>query len=70
MALCGDADDGRLLRVVFHWLRAVDFFCQRDLQGLMMLALGGYAAWRFYRTALNNTPRDYTPDRLPEFLLS
>ena len=27
-------------------------------------------AGSFYRTALNNTPRDYTPDRLPDFLLS
>jgi hypothetical protein len=44
--------------------------CQRDLKGLAMLVLGGYGAWRWYRIALNNLPRDYTPDRLPEFLLS
>jgi hypothetical protein len=39
-------------------------------RGLFLLALAAYACWKFYRTALNNTPRDYTPDRLPEFLLS
>jgi hypothetical protein len=47
-----------------------EFFCARNLQGPVLLALGGYASWRFYRVALNNLPRDYTPDRLPEFLLS
>ncbi len=31
-----------------------------------MVALGGYGAWRWYRISLNNLPRDYTPDRLPE----
>jgi len=46
------------------------FFCVGDLKGLFLVALGGYGGWRFYRTALNNVPRDYTPDRLPEFLLS
>ena len=45
-------------------------FCLHSLQGPVLLALGGYASWRFYRVALNNLPRDYTPDRLPEFLLS
>jgi hypothetical protein len=39
-------------------------------RGLILLALAAYACWKFYRTALNNTPRDYTPDRLPDFLLS
>ncbi len=46
------------------------FFCLGDLRGLGLLALGGYASWRLYRVTLNNVPRDYTPDRLPEFLLS
>jgi hypothetical protein len=36
----------------------------------MLLALGGYASRRFYRVSINNLPRDYTPDRLPEFLVS
>ena len=39
-------------------------------RGLILLGLAAYACWKFYRTALNNTPRDYTPDRLPDFLLS
>ncbi len=46
------------------------FFCLGDLKGFVLVALGGYGSWRLYRTALNNVPRDYTPDRLPEFLLS
>jgi hypothetical protein len=45
-------------------------FCLCSLQGPVLLGLGGYASWRFYRIALDNLPRDYTPDRLPEFLLS
>jgi hypothetical protein len=45
-------------------------FCTGDLKGFAMVALGGYGAWRWYRISLNNLPRDYTPDRLPEFLVS
>jgi hypothetical protein len=45
-------------------------YCTRDFKGFVMVALGGYGAWRWYRISLNNLPRDYTPDRLPEFLLS
>ncbi len=47
-----------------------ELFCLRNLQGPVLLALGGYASWRLYRIAINNLPRNYTPDRLPEFLLS
>jgi hypothetical protein len=39
-------------------------------RGLILLALAAYVYWRFFRTALNNAPRAYTPDRLPDFLLS
>jgi hypothetical protein len=46
------------------------FYCLGDLKGLGLALLGSYGAWRFYRVTLNNLPRDYTPDRLPEFLLS
>ena len=46
------------------------FLHLREPRGLLLLVLAAYAGWKFYRTALNNTPRDYTPDRLPEFLLS
>ena len=34
-----------------------------ELRGLILLALAAYACWKFYRTALNNAPRDLTPDR-------
>lgn len=46
------------------------FACTGNLRGLLLTALAAYACWKFYRTALNNLPRDYTPDRLPDFLLS
>ena len=39
-------------------------------RGLILIALAAYVYWKFFRTALKNTPRDYTPDRLPDFLLS
>ena len=39
-------------------------------RGLILLALAAYACWKFYRTALNNAPRDYTPTGWPDFLLS
>jgi hypothetical protein len=41
-----------------------------NLKGLAILILGGYACWRFARVTLANAPRDYTPDHLPEELLS
>ena len=56
--------------VLFTGLGLWELFCLRNLQGPVLLALGGYASWRFYRVAINNLPRDYAPDRLPEFLLS
>ena len=43
------------------------FFCLGDLKEIVLVALGGFGSWRSYRTALNNVPRDYTPDRLPDF---
>jgi hypothetical protein len=39
-------------------------------RGLILIALAAYVGWKFFGMALNNAPRDYTPDRLPEFLLS
>jgi hypothetical protein len=56
--------------VLFAGLGLWELFCLRNLQGPVLLAVGGYASWRFYRVSINNLPRDYTPDRLPEFLLS
>jgi hypothetical protein len=41
-----------------------------DLKGLAILVLGGYACWWHGRKTLANAPRDYTPDHLPEALLS
>jgi hypothetical protein len=46
------------------------FACLGNIRGLLLVALAAFGCWKFYRTALNNVPRDYTPDRLPEFLLS
>ena len=40
-----------------------------DLRGPLLLVAAAYAAWKLHRTALNNLPRDYTPDRVPEWLL-
>ncbi len=56
--------------VLFTGFGLWQFLWLRDLRGLGLLAVGGYASWRFYRVSINNLPRDYTPDRLPEFLLS
>jgi hypothetical protein len=39
-------------------------------RGLILIALAAYVGWKFFGTALKNTPRVYTPDRLPDFLLS
>lgn len=41
-----------------------------NLKGLAILVLGGYACWWHGRKTLANAPRDYTPDHLPEQLLS
>ena len=41
-----------------------------DPQGLVFVLLGGYFCWTLGRRTLANAPRDYTPDRLPEALLS
>jgi hypothetical protein len=41
-----------------------------NLKGLLLILLGGYLCWTLARRTLANAPRDYTPDRLPEALLS
>jgi hypothetical protein len=48
----------------------VEYLMTRDLHGLGLILLGGYLGWRLGRKALANAPRDYTPDRLPDALLS
>ena len=41
-----------------------------DLHVLIPMAMGLSLCWPLTRLIMNNTPRDYTPDRLPEELLS
>jgi hypothetical protein len=41
-----------------------------DLHGLGLAILGGYFCWTLVRRALANAPRDYTPEKLPQALLS
>lgn len=38
--------------------------------GLALFGLGAYFSWTLARRALANAPRDYTPEHLPERLLS
>ena len=59
-----------LVALVSATLGLYVFLHLSEPRGLILLALAAYACWKFYRTALNNAPRDYTPDRLPDFLLS
>ena len=41
-----------------------------DLHILIPMAMGLSLCWPLTRLMMNNTPRDYTPDRLPQELLS
>jgi hypothetical protein len=41
-----------------------------NARGFILIGLAAYACWKLYRTALNNVPREYSPDQLPGFLLS
>ncbi len=41
-----------------------------DLKGLGIMAMGAALCWPFVRMLTNNAPRDYSPDRLPDELLS
>jgi len=41
-----------------------------DLRGLAIAVGGGFLCLPFIRMLMNNGPRDYTPDRLPEGMLS
>jgi len=47
-----------------------EFRMTGDWRGFGLILLGGYFCWRHGRKALANAPRDYTPDRLPDALLS
>lgn len=42
----------------------------RDWHVLIAMAMGVSLCWPFTRLMMNNAPRDYTPDRLPDELLS
>jgi hypothetical protein len=46
------------------------YFIFHQWNGLGLFLVGEYLCWRLFRRALANAPRDYTPDRLPEQLLS
>ena len=46
------------------------YFILHQLNGLALLGLGLYFSWTLGRRALANAPRDYTPEHLPERLLS
>jgi hypothetical protein len=41
-----------------------------DWQGLIVAGMGIMLCWPFTKMLMNNAPRDYTPDSLPDELLS
>jgi hypothetical protein len=41
-----------------------------DLEALMLVGAGALFVWPFVRVLSNNSPRNYTPDALPEELIS
>jgi hypothetical protein len=41
-----------------------------DAHALLLMATGGFLVWPFMRVVGNNTPRNYTPDALPDELIS
>jgi hypothetical protein len=41
-----------------------------DMKALMLVGAGALFVWPFMRVLSNNTPRNYTPDALPDELLS
>jgi hypothetical protein len=48
----------------------MEFLTIHDWRGPILILVGGYSSWRLGRKALANAPRDYTPDRPPENLLT
>jgi hypothetical protein len=55
---------------VFAAVGLADYFILDQLNGLLLFVLGEYVCFRLGRHALANAPRDYTPDKLPDVLLS
>jgi len=45
-------------------------FVTGDLRGFVVMAMGASLCWPFTKMLMNNAPRHYTPDRLPDELLS
>jgi hypothetical protein len=41
-----------------------------DMQALILMGTGVFFVWPFMRLVSNNTPRNYTPDALPDELIS
>jgi hypothetical protein len=46
------------------------YFMFNMASGPWLFILGEYTCWRLGRRAVANAPRDYTPDQLPDLLLS
>jgi hypothetical protein len=55
---------------VFTIAGLAGYFIFHQWSGLVLLGLGLYFSWTLGRRALANAPRDYTPEHLPERLLS
>ncbi|HEX3503326.1 MAG TPA: hypothetical protein VHU22_08045 [Xanthobacteraceae bacterium] len=45
-------------------------FITGDLHALIVMGAGAFFVWPFMRLVSNNTPRNYTPDALPDKLMS
>lgn len=55
---------------VFALVGLASFVVYHLVQGLLLIAVGEFFCWKLFRRARANAPRDYTPDRLPEELLT
>jgi hypothetical protein len=58
------------LSVMFVALPLVLLFIVRDSKVLGLLIAGGLLCWPLAKMVQNNSPRDYSPDQLPDELLS
>jgi hypothetical protein len=56
--------------ILFTIAGLAGYFVFHLWNGLALLGLGVYFSWTLGRRALANAPRDYTPEHLPEQLLS
>jgi hypothetical protein len=56
--------------IAFTFAGLAGYFVFHQWNGLALLGVGCYFSWTLGRRALANAPRDYTPEHLPEQLLS